>query len=252
MTAGSLRIGLAQIGSVAGDIGANLTRHLAVIEQAAIAEVSLLVFPELSLTGYEPSLVTDLALAPDDPRLRPLIDAAGRHAMHVVAGLPLAAGHRPLVGALIILPDGDVTSYAKMHLHPGEEASFGSGDRHHLLDLAGERIAFAICADTNAPEHAEQCAALGATVYLAGVLITEGGYTSDTTQLALTAERHKMLVGMANHNAISGGMVAIGRSGFWTADGLLAVANGSDTLVVAERSMEGKSWASRTVALSLI
>ena len=59
MTRDLLSIGLAQFGSVAGDFEANLARHLVVIESAASAGVTLLVFPELSLIGYEPALVVE-------------------------------------------------------------------------------------------------------------------------------------------------------------------------------------------------
>ncbi|WP_322528320.1 carbon-nitrogen hydrolase family protein [Salinicola sp. LHM] len=247
MTRDPLSIGLAQIGSVAGDFEANLARHLVVIEQAAAAGVGLLIFPELSLTGYEPALAAELALPPNDPCLAPLIEAAKRHELCVVAGLPLMGSERPRVGALTISSTGEASTYAKRHLHPGEEAVFEPGTKHCLLDFNNERVAIAICADTNASEHAEQYAKLGATVYLAGVLITEGGYAADTDQLARTAARHNLLVGMANHNAATGGMMAIGKSGFWTPEGELMVADNSDMLVVATRQDEG--WSGRLHAL---
>lgn len=53
-----LRVGLAQVQSRIGDVGWNLRRHLAAIEEARSRGVDLLVFPELSLTGY---VLRDLA-----------------------------------------------------------------------------------------------------------------------------------------------------------------------------------------------
>ncbi|WP_110669818.1 carbon-nitrogen hydrolase family protein [Salinicola halophilus] len=240
-------LGLAQIGSVAGDVEANLARHLEVVAAAARAGVTLLVFPELSLTGYEPALAAGLSFTPDAPRLAPLVAAAAGHGIGIVAGLPLKGVTRPRVGALIVSADGEVSTYAKRHLHPGEEAAFEPGEGDCLLALGDERIAIAVCADTNAPEHAERCAALGATVYLGGVLITEGGYAADTAHLARTAARHDWLVGVANHNAPSGGMAAIGRSGFWNADGKLVTADGADSLVIATRDDAG--WQARVESL---
>ena len=53
-----LRIAAAQSASVPLDIAANLLRHLDFIDAAAREQVELLVFPELSLSGYElPGLV---------------------------------------------------------------------------------------------------------------------------------------------------------------------------------------------------
>lgn len=80
-------------------------------------------------------------------------------------------------------------------------------------------------------------------------MITAGGYAADTAQLARTAARHDLLVGMANHNAASGGMVAIGRSGFWTSEGQLIAAEGDDALVIATRQPEG--WQGKLHTLDL-
>ncbi|CAI3802939.1 Glutamine-dependent NAD(+) synthetase [Pseudomonas sp. MM221] len=51
-----------QLASLKGDLPGNLQRHLACIEQAAALGAELVVFPELSLTGYEPSLARQAAL----------------------------------------------------------------------------------------------------------------------------------------------------------------------------------------------
>ncbi|WP_110601839.1 carbon-nitrogen hydrolase family protein [Salinicola lusitanus] len=245
-----LVIGLAQLSALAGDLDANLARHLAVVEAAARQGVSLLVFPELSLTGYEPDLAAVLAVSPRSERLAPLRAAARRYGMHVVAGVPLNGETRPRVGVVIVGPEGDEPmTYAKRYLHPGEEAAFEVGETQVVCELGGERVAFAICADTNAPAHAAECASLGATVYLAGALITAGGYDADTRRLAEIAERYAMLVGMANHNGTSGGMAAIGCSGFWTAAGPLSTADGGDALVIATR--QGDGWRGQVVGLDL-
>lgn len=46
----------AQIASIPGEIGKNISKHLDVIRLAASKGADVLVFPELSLTGYEPGL----------------------------------------------------------------------------------------------------------------------------------------------------------------------------------------------------
>ncbi|MFP3681720.1 nitrilase-related carbon-nitrogen hydrolase, partial [Pseudomonas sp. SIMBA_041] len=45
-----------QLASLKGDLQGNLERHLVCIEQAVALGAELVVFPELSLTGYEPTL----------------------------------------------------------------------------------------------------------------------------------------------------------------------------------------------------
>jgi len=68
----TLIIAAAQSASVSGDVPANLTHHLAFCAVAAAHGVQLLVFPELSLTGYEPAIARSNAIGADDSRLYPL------------------------------------------------------------------------------------------------------------------------------------------------------------------------------------
>jgi predicted amidohydrolase len=77
VSAESLTVAAAQIACAAGDVAANLTRHLELIAEARSRGVDLLVFPELSLTDYlsAPDLAT-LALAPTSDEVARLADAA--------------------------------------------------------------------------------------------------------------------------------------------------------------------------------
>ena len=74
-----LTLALAQINTRLGDVGANLEKHLAVIGEARAQGADLLLFPELSLTGYVlQDLTPTVALqpGPDDPAFRALLDAS--------------------------------------------------------------------------------------------------------------------------------------------------------------------------------
>jgi len=74
-----LKIALAQINTKLGNIQANLEKHLTLIDQAKAAGADLLVFPELSLTGYVlQDLAPSMALHPthDNPIFKPLLEAS--------------------------------------------------------------------------------------------------------------------------------------------------------------------------------
>jgi predicted amidohydrolase len=60
---------------VAGNVQANLDEHVRLADLAA-AEGAVVVFPELSLIGYELALARELAFSESDPRLYPLLDVA--------------------------------------------------------------------------------------------------------------------------------------------------------------------------------
>jgi hypothetical protein len=90
------RVAAAQVASLRGELAQNVRTHAAAITAAAKHGVSVLVFPELSLVGYEPELAATHAIAASDARLAPLGELAQQHWMHVVAGVPLAvAGQKP-------------------------------------------------------------------------------------------------------------------------------------------------------------
>ncbi|MYM97163.1 carbon-nitrogen hydrolase family protein [Rugamonas sp. FT81W] len=217
-------IAAAQSPSIAGDIDANVRIHLRFIEAAQAQGVELLLFPELSLCGYELPLLRDCLLTPDDARLAPLRNAAMATGMRIIAGTPLTADSDalPCIAAITFLPDGTATVYRKQYLHPGEELYARPGAMGaHCQELGGQRYAQAICADATHYQHAADAAAAGASIYLAGVLISEAGYANDATKLQRYASDFGMGVLMANHAAPSGGYAAAGRSAWWQAGGLL-------------------------------
>ncbi|HWB94748.1 MAG TPA: nitrilase-related carbon-nitrogen hydrolase, partial [Puia sp.] len=63
-----MRIGVAQTKPVKGAIDANIINHKKLIAVAVEQRVDILVFPELSITGYEPELAKELVTTEDDPR----------------------------------------------------------------------------------------------------------------------------------------------------------------------------------------
>jgi predicted amidohydrolase len=245
---GRLKIAVAQIPSRRGDIASNLQMHLSAIGKAAAEGVDYVVFPELSLTGYEPELASALAFSPADERLRPLIEAAKKHDLIIGVGVPLASDELPKIGLAVIFPSGHVEAYEKIYLHHGEEKYFSAGRVHHFVTVNGFRIANAICADTNNPMHAEHCAKASADVYVAGVLFTESGYIADETKLYSYARQYNMLVAIANHNVTTGGWKPCGKSAIWSPAGKIASVDETQTaLVIAE--LNGKTWTGYIVEL---
>lgn len=250
-----MRIAAAQTPSLPNDVAANVETHLHFVASAAAMGIQVLVFPELSLTGYELEGVSDTALKLDAPVLHPLRAAAMRHGMALVAGAPAVASEgaqKPGIGAFVFEPDGSHAVYCKRHLHPGEDDYARAGCEDSLLRTwAGERMALAICADIAEPAHAEVAARSGARLYLAGVLISESGYARDAALAQQHAARHGMGVLLANHGAPTGGYASAGRSAFWAPGGaLIGKTPGTGAwLLIAERNSDG--WTARPEAVHL-
>jgi predicted amidohydrolase len=84
-----LTLALAQISPKVGALRDNLAQHLRLMEEASQGGANLVIFPELSLTGYYlRDLVAELACKPqaDDPLFGPLLAQSDRLALDAVVG----------------------------------------------------------------------------------------------------------------------------------------------------------------------
>ncbi|HEX9670806.1 MAG TPA: nitrilase-related carbon-nitrogen hydrolase [Thermoanaerobaculia bacterium] len=166
-TGGALRVGLAQVDSRLGDLDENLARHLARIEEARAAGVELLVFPELSLTGYRLLHLTPrLALAPQrSPHVARLAAAAA--GMTVVVGLVEEDENGTLHNSALVLQEGAVVhTHRKVYLPTygifQEERFFARGRSLGLVPIAGGKLGVLICEDLWHAELARRMALGGA------------------------------------------------------------------------------------------
>lgn len=244
------RIAAAQVPSVRGDIDANIATHAATMSAAAKHAVSVLVFPELSLTGYEPDLAAALAITAADKRLAPLLALARQHQIAAVVGAPLrnSAGN-PALGAILITAGGTTKTYRKIHLGTSEQTYFSPGDAPLAFSAGGQTVGIAICADSSQSAHPKAYADLGATIYAAGVFLNAEWYATDVPRLAGYAARYRMLTVMANHAASVGTYTSVGKSAVWAPGGfLLAQAEGTESaLLLATGNNSG--WCAEAIGI---
>jgi len=209
---------------VALDVAANATAHAAVVAAAA---ARLVVFPELSLTGYE---LDAPPLAPDDDRLAPIVAACAASGAVALAGAPVADddGARN-IAVLAIDGTGGRVAYRKMWLGPEEAAAgFVPGPAPAVLTVDGWRVGLAVCKDTGVVEHAAATAALGIDVYAAGVVHHDTDVHVDGDRAQRTARAHDVWVVTASCAAPTGGGYdrTAGRSGVWDPSGALVAVAG--------------------------
>lgn len=235
----------AQSASVPQDVRANVAKHLAFARAAAERSVSLLLFPELSLTGYELASLAACIVDPEDEELFPLRGISRQARMTVVVGASVASesGDKPSIGAICMHPDGSLTTYRKRFLHGGEEAFAAPGSVNAFsIELSDERLSLAICADTVGQDHPRWARQAGATVYAAGVLWSRSGYDADAALIKSHCALHGFAGLVANHASPTGGYQAAGKSAFWAAGGelLCTAPPESPALLVARKS--GNDW----------
>jgi len=232
-------LAVAQTCPVAGDVSANVDEHLRLARAAIEAGARLIVFPELSLTGYELPRARELAFAPEDARLEPLRDLAAGAGATLIVGAPLLEAGRLHLAAFVLSPDRAVAHYTKRRLGtfppaaacdavdgstslpPPEPTVFEPGTRDPLIAHGRRTAAIAICADIGDPDHPAQASARGAGIYLASMFVIPSDFAGESAALSRYATRHRMVVALANFGGPSGGLRAAGRSGFWRPDGTL-------------------------------
>ncbi|HRX16328.1 MAG TPA: carbon-nitrogen hydrolase family protein [Spirochaetota bacterium] len=169
----------AQICTADQDIESNLDQHYKLINIAAEKGAQLIVFPEMSITGYVRETAAENLFTPDDSRLKQLKEISSQKQIIVVAGAPVLINNDLFICSFIIKPDQSVAIYTKQFLHTGEELFFKSSfDYNPYVLLDNEKIYFAICADTNEPFHAQSAAQNGATLYIASICFSKEGLPS--------------------------------------------------------------------------
>ena len=253
-------IAAAQTVPIRGDVAANVERHLRLVPVAAEEQAQVLVFPELSLTGYEVDLAGDLAFSPSDPRLAPLIETAASHSMTLIAGAPVRLEPRLHLGAFIISPDRTVALYTKHRLGafspaarcdgivpPAEATVFHPGDLNPLVRFRGNTAAVAICADIGQPSHPRQAAERGASTYFASMFVIPSELDGEIARLRTYALEHSMAVAFANYGGPSGGLRSAGRSAIWSETGELLARLEADGAGVAVAVESHAGWRGRAI-----
>jgi len=147
-----LRVALAQIAPALGDPERNLGMHLERIADARRQAADLIIFPELSLSGYFlRDMVPDVAMRRDGPVIRQLIEAAGPAAL-VVGFVEETPQHR-FYNATFYAEGGRVVHvHRKVYLPTyglfDEQRYYACGERIEAFDTARfGRVGLVICED---------------------------------------------------------------------------------------------------------
>jgi len=149
-----MRLALAQINPVVGDLDGNRDRILAAIDEARSAQADLVLLPELAVTGYPPE---DLLLRPGFIRAaRERIEAIATACTDVVALVGVPWFDRDLYNACVVCADGRIQAVYRKRFLPNygvfdEHRYFASGRDLVLLRLGESLIGPTICEDVWQP-----------------------------------------------------------------------------------------------------
>ncbi len=148
-----IQISLAQINTHLGNVSANLEKHLQMAQEAHASGADLLIFPELSLTGY---VLQDLAPTvahspgPDDPVFKHLLEASRKLDL-MVGFVDEDHRHRFYIAAAYLSQGEVVHVHHKVYLPTyglfDEGRFFAWGDEVCAFDTRFGRMGMLICED---------------------------------------------------------------------------------------------------------
>jgi len=214
-----LRLALAQIKPVAGDIDNNLASHLKCVEKAHLYQCDAIFFPELSLTGYEPELAHELGMHFDDVRLNPFQEKSDSYNMVLGVGVPTIKGDNRLISMVVFQPNKDRTIYSKQLLHADELPFFIPGDDQQYVTVQGVKIALAICYESVQMAHFTNAMQKSFDIYLASVAKPQRAITNAHNHYKQLAIEFNIPVLMVNSVGPSDNFIACGNSAVWSKNG---------------------------------
>ena len=193
-----MRLALAQLNVVVGDLDGNVERITAALSQAERASADLVVLPELAITGYPPE---DLLLRPGFVRAaRAAVDEVARACTETVALVGAPAFERDLANAAFVCAGGEVAGVYRKQFLPNygvfdEHRYFASGRELVMLELGDVLVGPTICEDVWQPgPPATDLALAGATLLV--------NLSASPFHVGKAEDREEMLVTRARDNAL--------------------------------------------------
>lgn len=147
-----LRLALATIPATLAGPSANVEAMCQCCREAEAGKAQLVVFPELSLTGYANGATTSQRALTEGEALSLLLKAARETSIGILAGFAEKDENGALYASHIaLLPDGRHTTYRKLHLAPPEQGVYTPGTTLPLFTFEGFSIGMMLCYDAHFP-----------------------------------------------------------------------------------------------------
>lgn len=151
-----IRVALAQINPVVGDLERNYQKIVEFIEKAKSLEVDLVAFPELALTGYPPE---DLLLKPSFiQKNQEYIDRLSKQVEDIIVVLGSIDRQEDMYNTTFTFHKGRIIAKYHKHFLPNygvfdENRYFQRGNSLTILNIDGYKIGLSICEDIWYPEN---------------------------------------------------------------------------------------------------
>lgn len=216
-----MKICVAQTKPIKGDVQGNIVSHKKLIVGAVSKGANTIIFPELSLTGYEPELAQGLATSLGDSRFNDFQKLSDDNNITIGIGAPIKNDKGICISIILFQPNKARQTYSKKYLHPDEEEFFIAGQTFTGSPTHNPNVALAICYELSVPEHSHKAFKSGAEIYIASVAKSVNGVKNAVNTLSRIANKYSMTVLMSNCVGLSGGEECGGKTSIWNNQGTL-------------------------------
>jgi omega-amidase len=213
-----VKIGVVQFHAKLGQPDENALRVRQYIESAASQGCRLVLFPEMSDTGYEMETIKRLAPCWDADRFLAMLQEAARaNDIYVVSGLAERSGEDVFNAVVALNPQGDVIGhYRKIHLFTGapicEEKHLKAGSGITLFQADDFLCGLMVCYDLRFPELARLYAINGVQLLLVASAFPFPRLHHWETLVAARAIENQTFVAAANRVGQDGAVTFCGSS----------------------------------------
>ncbi|WP_280820202.1 carbon-nitrogen hydrolase family protein [Pseudaminobacter soli (ex Li et al. 2025)] len=236
-----MKLAALQMQSVAGDVAANLATIRQAALEAAAAGATLLITPELALTGYGAGEAIRKLAEPADgeqaDRLAAISDETG---IGIVAGFAERHGEAIYNSALYVDGLGARTVYRKSHLYgPYERGLFvPESPKAQVINHRGTTVGLLICYDVEFPENVRRLAQAGAEVIAVPTALPKSDHDELIARkmIPVRAFENQVFVAYVNHCGADALFSYAGLSVIAAPDGSLIAEAGAagDKLLIAK------------------
>lgn len=214
-----MKICIAQTKSEKGNIQRNIKNHLEFIERAIKLKADLIVFPELSITNYEPDLAKELATDIESNIFSPFQGISNKNEITIGVGMPTQSTDGIHISMLIFQPNKEKTVYSKQMLHSDELPYFVCGKNQTFLTINGVKIAIGICYETLQREHFLNAKNQNIDIYIASVAKPKSGIEKAYNHFPKIANEFNTPILMSNCVGHCDNFMSVGQSAIWNKKG---------------------------------
>jgi predicted amidohydrolase len=205
----------------------NLNRAEEIVRQAAEKGASLVVFPELYISGYVADReVQTLCEGADGPSEKRMAELASNYGIHIIYGYPEKADEAAGDTGLSIFNSANliddkgllIGTYRKSHLFLDESVVYTPANEYPVFETELGRIGMLICYDIEFPEPARSLALRGADIIVCISANMAPYYELHSRFSFVRAVENSLPVAYCNYTGSDNRFEYVGRSGLYMPD----------------------------------